>query len=292
MTAGEVLADGTALLRASGIETPRLDASLLLAEVLKTDRTRLVLMDADPVDGDKRRLFETLLERRRGGECTAYILGRREFWGLEFTVTPAVLVPRPDTETLVEAALDWIDRHGPAGIPGPALDLCTGSGAVAIALKHERPGIEVYGSDISPPALEVARINAARLAPGERAPCFFAADLFKPLCDTPFPLPLFSLILANPPYIPRETMKTLSREVRGEPPMALDGGEDGLAIIRRLIGEAGSRLKDGGALFIEADPGQMTAVAGLLEHHGYRNISTRRDLSGRDRVIGAFYGNS
>jgi release factor glutamine methyltransferase len=290
MTAGEVLNHGTALLRASGIETPRLDASLLLAEVLKTGRDRLVLRDADPVSGDTRRLFEALLERRRGGECAAYILGRREFRGLEFTVTPAVLVPRPDTETLVEAALDRIDR---SGITGPVLDLCTGSGAVAIALKHERPGAEVYASDISPPALEVARANAARLIPGEPGNgkpgvLFFEGDLFKPLGD-PLPLPLFSLVLANPPYIPSKTLETLPREVRGEPPLALDGGEDGLDIIRRLIADAGGRLKHGGALFIEADPRQMPTVAGILENCGYRGITIRKDLAGRDRVIGADY---
>jgi release factor glutamine methyltransferase len=287
MTVAEALAEGTTLLRASGVETARLDASLLLAEILQTGRTGLILVDQTPVSEESLRLFRASLERRSQGVCTAYILGRREFRGLDFTVTPDVLVPRPDTETLVEAALNRIDR-----LPSPAavLDLCTGSGAVAIALKHERPFLTVYGSDISAAALRVARLNAARLLGAHDSALspiiFIESDLFEGFRKRPELPQTFDLIVANPPYIPTGMIETLSREVQGEPRISLDGGENGLVLIERLITEAPDHISPGGALLIEADPRQMAHITGILSNRGYDTITREQDLSGKDRVIG------
>jgi release factor glutamine methyltransferase len=316
MTITETLARGTALLKARRIESPALDAALLLAETLGLSREQLILRGPDPLGEAASRRFFQLLDRRIAGECTAYILGRKEFRGLSFLVNPAVLVPRPDTETLVEAALRDLETRikkpcpesaGAAGLSPPpvcrpipplsVLDLCTGSGAVAVALKHECPGIEVFASDLSPEALETARLNAARLLgtepplgterhaarrPGALSPAltFIQSDLFDriPRC--------FHLITANPPYIKTGEIDGLPPEVRGEPLLALDGGEDGLDLIRAIISQSPDHLFPGGLLLLEADPRQMPLVVSLLEQRGFRDIQTYRDLSGAERVSG------
>lgn len=313
MTITEALAGGTARLKAECIENPGLDAALLLAETLKLSREKLIQRGPDPLEeADCRRFFE-FISRRIAGECTAYILGRREFRGLDFLVNPAVLVPRPDTETLVEAALRElgmmtedleVKNTGIAGIApsrpqtfsqsplsfNPALlDLCTGSGAVAIALKHECPGIEVFASDLSPEALKTARLNAARLLGTELetpetepkpAITFIQSDLFTRIPRR------FHLITANPPYVKAGELAGLPREVRGEPRLALDGGEDGLDLIRAIISGTPDHLFPGGLLLLEADPRQMPCTASLLEQQGFQDIQTYRDLSGAERVIG------
>jgi release factor glutamine methyltransferase len=259
------------------VESPGLDAALLLAFVLTTTREKLILMDTEPLDGAAAEEFGRALERRIGGECAAYILGHREFWGLDFAVTPDVLVPRPDTETLVEAALAVLSRAGKD--PPPALlDLCTGSGAVAIALQHESPRLKVYAADISPKALAIARKNAERLLAD--SPCFLEGDLFEPV-----PKIRFDLITANPPYVPSAEIPLLPRELRFEPPLALDGGADGLDLIRRIAEDAPAFLRSGGRLIMEADPRQMPAIARILTKKGYRDIRLHQDLSGADRAI-------
>ncbi|MDR0598035.1 MAG: peptide chain release factor N(5)-glutamine methyltransferase [Treponema sp.] len=293
MTVGEALREGAARLRSAGVESPGLDAALLLAFALKTTREKLLLTDRELLSGGAAADFGRLLERRASGECAAYILGFKEFRGLDFAVTPDVLVPRPDTETLVEAALAALPP-GENTAPPALLDLCTGSGAVAIALKHERPFMEVYAADISPGALAVARKNALRLL-GEdetRPPVhFLEGDLFEPV-----PPLRFDLIVANPPYVPAAEIPRLSREVRFEPRLALDGGEDGLVTARRIAEDAPAFLKPGGRLLLEADPRQMQALALILKKKRYRGIALHRDLSGLDRVIEgvmppAYYGN-
>jgi release factor glutamine methyltransferase len=281
MTTGEALREGAARLRLAGVESPGLDAALLLAFVLKTTRERLLLMDMAPLLDDAAADFGRLLERRSEGECVASILGVKEFWGLDFAVSPDVLIPRPDTETLVEAALAALNPAGKAGLRPPLLlDLCAGSGAVAIALKHELPFLEVYATDISPQALAIARKNAARLLPGPGAVHFLEGDLFEPV-----PPLGFDVIAANPPYVPSAEIPNLSREVRFEPLIALDGGEDGLDLARRIVEDAPAFLGNGGRLLMEADPRQMPSLALILKKKGYRNIRLHRDLSGVDRVI-------
>jgi release factor glutamine methyltransferase len=287
MTAGEILNEGTALLSSRHIDTPALDAGLLLVEVLHTDKAGLIINRGAVVTEEDARAYRRLLERRLGGECTAYILGRKEFRGLEFTVTPDVLVPRPDTETLVEAVLELTGQEKntrPRGLG--ILDLCTGSGAVAIALKNERPCLEVWASDISKKALAAAKANAEKLLGSAGAVHFVESDLFEGFRAGA----VFDLIAANPPYIARAEIETLSAEVRGEPRLALDGGGDGLDIIRRITAGAGAFLAPGGCLLMEADPRQMQAIAGLLTGAGWTGIRIWKDLAGRERVIGGQSG--
>ncbi|MDR1970713.1 MAG: peptide chain release factor N(5)-glutamine methyltransferase [Treponema sp.] len=288
MTVQEALGRGAARLAAAGIDSPLLDASLLLAEALGLDRSRLILAYPDPLPGAARLRFEGFLERRLAGDCTAYILGRKEFRALEFTVSPAVLVPRPDTETLVEAALHWCKKlagkNGPLGRDLRLLDLCTGSGAVAVALKHEAPGLEVCASDISPEALAIAGINAERLLKDSKVR-LVQSDLFSRITGS------FHLITANPPYICSGDLEGLSPEVKREPRLALDGGPGGLDLIRALIAGAPEHLYPGGLLLLEADPRQMKQVRLELETGGFKGIQSYRDLSGAERVIGGFvYG--
>jgi release factor glutamine methyltransferase len=277
-TLGETLTRGTALLRSAGIDTPSLDASLLLGEILRLDRVGLILAERTPLSPEARSLFDRSLKRRLSGECVAWILGRREFRGLEFAVTAEVLVPRPDTETLVEAALEFIDARGAS--PLTVLDLCTGSGAVAISLKHERPGLIVSASDISPPALDLARKNARRLLGRAGGVNFSQSSLFDRISGS------FDLILANPPYVPSALLETLAPEVRREPRIALDGGPDGLDLIRPIIAGAPEHLRPGGLLLLEADPGQMPAITALFTQGGYEELRVVQDLSGQDRVAG------
>ncbi|MDR2662997.1 MAG: peptide chain release factor N(5)-glutamine methyltransferase [Treponema sp.] len=325
----ELLVRGTARLAQGGISSPALDAALLLADVLGTSREKLYAVPEAAVSEDQSRRYDEVLERRRGGECAAYILGRREFWGLDFIVGPGVLVPRPDTETLVEAALLKIrgmprpstagGGTGPAaggGANGGAnscrgasfflLDLCTGNGAVAIALKHEAPDAEIWAADISAEALDLARLNAWRLLPAAgkadnvtttdaaagkpEAPSeglvFVRGDLFAAL---PGSAPRFTLITANAPYVPSGGIPRLAPEVRREPLLALDGGADGLDLIRRIVAEAPARLEPGGLLLLEADPSQMETIARLMRERGFRETELFRDLAGRERVIAGIF---
>ena len=277
MTVGEALVRGAALLRASGIEKASLDAALLLGQILEKDRAGLVLAGPESLTETAQARFNGSLKRRIAGECVAWILGYKEFRGLAFAVGPAVLVPRPETETLVEATLEAIDaRQGPRTL----LDLCTGSGAVGISIKHERPHTGVYASDISPEALTVARGNAERLLPPDgRGITFIQGDLQDPFSGG------FDLIVSNPPYVARGELARLPREVRREPVLALDGGKEGLDLIRRIIRDARSRLNAGASLLLEADPRQMAAIMGILVQNKYRNIRTYKDLAGQERVI-------
>jgi release factor glutamine methyltransferase len=311
MTIREALAESSAVLAAAGIESPGLDASLLLAEVLNISRSSLMAAASEPLAETSRAAFDGLIKRRLAGECTAYILGRKEFYGLDFQVNPAVLVPRPDTETLVEATLKQLINR----LPLRVLDLCTGCGAAAIALKHTMPELEVWAADISVEALGVAQANAIRLLPNETIH-FCCGDLFDAVLNggsgtegaalPPWGLgidvrnqseiptrndhkqrsSLFSIIVSNPPYIPTAEIAGLSPEVRREPMLALDGGSDGLDIIRSIISRAPEFLCSGGSLLLEADPRQMQRIDYLLLQAGFTGIQTHRDLSGKERVIG------
>jgi len=290
MTIREALAEGTASLAAAAIETPALDSSLLLAEVLNTSRSKLIAAAHDNISEASAATFRQLIKRRQSGECTAYILGKKEFYGLEFLVNPSVLVPRPDTETLVEIALK---ETGTGQQPYRVLDLCTGSGAIATALKHTMPELEVWATDISAEALETAKTNAARLLPPDSIR-FFHGDLYDALSSSP-PLLIahcsLLIIVSNPPYVPTTELSSLSPEVRMEPSLALDGGDDGLDVIRKIISRAPEFLCPGGVLLLEADPRQMPAIAVLYKEAGFTNIKTHADLSGRERVIGGIYVN-
>ena len=299
MTLREALAEGISILispcPSALIDTPALDASLLLADTMQITRTELVVRGNEAIAERDLQKFRNLLERRRNGECIAYILGRKEFRGLEFAVNPHVLVPRPETETLAEAALEYLDSAAEKGTRGLSLlDLCTGSGALAISLANERPDVSVTASDISAGALEIAALNAARLLGPAEEPArfiqgirfiksvrFIKSDLFENIPDK------FNIIVSNPPYVPSCELPALAPEVQREPGLALDGGEDGLFLIRKIISRSPEHLLPGGVLLLEAGPGQMAEIKTLLENHNFDSVNIRRDLAGRERVISA-----
>ena len=278
MTIREALAEGNCSLAAAGIENPGLDTSLFLAEVLGISRSSLISGLPEPLGDSAFAAYRRLIERRRNGECTAYIIGRKEFYGLDILVNPSVLAPRPETEILVEEA---VRQAGIITESLHVLDLCTGSGAIALAIKHQIPTAQVWATDISADALETARQNSARLLAPDSIH-FCQGDLFTPLSGIHTP---FSIIVSNPPYIPSAKIASLSREVRGEPVLALDGGADGLDVIRNIISGAPDFLDSNGALLLEADPDQMDEIAFLYKKSGFSCIKIIKDLSGHERVI-------
>jgi release factor glutamine methyltransferase len=288
MKVREALREGAAAL--AGTETPFLDASLLLADALGTDTTSLLASGPDDVDGAALERFRSGLASRSRGLPAAYILGYKEFWGLRFKVDPRVLIPRPDTETLVAAALAMGDVvAGERSLPmehSPALrvhDVCTGSGCVAISLAADRNEWRVSASDLSEGALEVARSNAeVLLGIGRKGgPVEFAR---RDLLAVASSRRVFDLVVANPPYVPSSEAEALLTLGWSEPKEALDGGEDGLDLVRRLVPEAARTLAPGGALLVEADGAQADRVAELFRASRFTEIETVSDLGGRPRV--------
>lgn len=263
-----------------GLESPRLEAEILLGEILQVDRVRLLIDGARPLSSEELEQYKSWILRRRKGEPSAYILGYREFYGERFNVDARVLIPRPDTEILVEVALD---RTGHRDLHGRALDLCTGSGAVAISFALKRPTWIVTGTDIENGALEVARKNAEHLGATWKLR-FLTGDLFGALP----PGERFELITANPPYIPEAEWQALETHVRDfEPKVALVGGADGLDFYRRLVKDALSRLVRGGVIAVEVGAGQALDVAQLFEAAGYLDIQKTKDYGGHERVVSA-----
>jgi release factor glutamine methyltransferase len=274
-----VLAWAAEDLRGKGSETPRLDAELLLASVLGTDRIGLIVDPDRPLSKEELAAYRDLHKRRRSAEPVAYMLGVREFYGRPFRVDPRVLVPRPDTEALVETALERLrDRTLQADV----LDLCTGSGCVAVTLACERPTWRVLGTDISEGALEVARENASRLGAVPR--CWFRrSDLFADLGEAPA---RFDLVTANPPYVSGADAAELPSTVRDhEPHVALFAGPDGLDVIRRIVAEAPGHLVPGGVLAVEVGAGQAPVVRELFEASGLTGLAVKKDYGGIERVV-------
>ncbi len=264
-TAGEALSEAAARLRTAGVETPRLDSELLLAEVLGVSRSELVLRAPEVIDPTAHARFGALLARREAREPVAYILGRRHFRDIELEVDPRVLIPRPETELLVEVGLTL-----PAG--SSVVDIGTGSGAVALALGHERPDLEILGTDISADAVAVARANAARLGLDVE---FVQADLLTGIDRA------FDAALANLPYV-ADGARGLAPEITDyEPASALFAGGDGLDLIRRLI----AMLDRVGVLALEVGFDQAPAVDGLLQGAGFGLVRRMRDLAGHERVV-------
>jgi release factor glutamine methyltransferase len=262
--------------RARGIENPRLDAELLVAHALKIDRMRVILDGARPLADAELSSLRDLVKRRRSFEPIAYLRGEREFYGLRFRVDRRVLVPRPDTETLVDVALK---RSNHVSMSMRQLDLCTGSGCVAVAMARQRPTSQVSASDLSADALVVARDNALRL--GAYNVAFYMGDLFAPFAGR-----RFDVVTANPPYIPTADLATLMPDVRDhEPRLALDGGADGLDLVRRIVAEATEHLEVGGLLAIEIGAGEAPATAALLTEHGFTDVRADRDMARIERVV-------
>ncbi len=308
VTIAQVLALAVDRLAAAGVESPRLDAELLLADALGISREALLARRPEPLPEAARAPFEARLGRRLAREPIAYILGRQEFYGLTFEVTPAVLIPRPESELLVEEALAHLGgrvcgrvpvrpaspleaarlpargERGPSGACAGAApvvaDVGTGSGCLAVAIAVHAVDARVVAVDRSAEALAVARRNAARHAVLGQVR-FVRGHLLEAVAG-----PL-DLVVANLPYVPTAEVGRLMPEVRSyEPPLALDGGEDGLALLRPLVASATGRLAPGGRLLLEVAAGQAGRVADLLYATGaFSDVATRRDLSGVERVV-------
>jgi release factor glutamine methyltransferase len=261
-----------------GIENGRSTAEVLLAYCLQCERIELYLRYDQPLQPDELARFKALIQRRGKREPDAYIIGHREFWSLPFKVSPAVLIPRPETECLVEAALGRYTGTDAIQV----LELGTGSGAISVALARERPHWHILASDISIEALDVARQNARRLLGADRIE-FFNGSWFEPFEEQ---RGAFDLIISNPPYVPACDLRGLDPEIRlFEPFAALDGGEEGLTSLRHIILAAPDYLKPSGWLILEMGYDQGEAVEGLGRERGaYQHIEVIKDYSGLDRV--------
>jgi len=267
----------TARFAERGLGTPRLDAELLVAHVLSLPRVQIYVQFERVLSPEELAALRDLIKRRQAGESVAYLTGRKEFWKLELAVDARVLVPRPDTETLVEEAIARLAAPV-EGVAPRIADVGTGSGALALTLAKLRADAAVFASDFSAPALEVARANAERLG---AAVTFVEGDLGAPLAaHAPF-----TLIVANLPYIPSGEMASLPADVRSEPALALDGGADGLDLVRRLVADAPALLAPGGVLALEIGAGQAEATRALLRDVGFADVQTRKDLAGIERVV-------
>jgi release factor glutamine methyltransferase len=259
-----------------GVDAPRLTAEILLAHVLSCDRVRLYVDLDRPLGRSELGALRALIERRLAGEPTQYLTLRQHFYGREFNVDGRVLIPRPETELMAEAVLRSVPKERPTRL----LDLCTGSGCVAVTLAAERPLAAVWAVDLSGDACDVARENAEALGVAMRV-TILEGDLFAPLGnEAPF-----DAIAVNPPYIASAQLPGLPAEVRCEPVLALDGGEDGLAVIRRILGSARDYLRPGGWLAMEIAEDEGPRVRTLYELAGFEDIAVERDLARHDRLV-------
>lgn len=292
-TYGEVYAEGRARLTQAGIEEAALDARLLLEYVCGTDRNTLLAHEDRAVSEEERRSFRQLIEKRAARVPLQHLTGEQEFMGLTFSVNKDVLVPRQDTEVLVEEVMKQL--HDGMRI----LDLCTGSGCILLSLLHYSNNCEGVGTDLSAGALAVAKENYGRLREErpEMEARFLEGDLFAALAAQKMPGgekeagpgEKFDIIVSNPPYIEADVIGTLMPEVREhEPRMALDGGADGLVFYRRIAKEAGNFLTGGGKLFFEIGCDQADCVKAIMEAAGFDEIHVVKDFAGLDRVV---YGN-
>jgi release factor glutamine methyltransferase len=267
--------------RPAGIEEADADARLLIGHALHLDRTRLIAQSDRILEAREIATMSVLAARRLKHEPVSRILGQKEFWSLALAVTPDVLVPRPETETIVEAALDYVVRGGLRMERLRILDIGTGSGAMLLALLHELPHATGIGTDVSEAALQVAQTNAAKF--GFETRCnFVACDIASHIQGS------FDLVVSNPPYVVHDEIATLAPEVREYDPMvALDGGDDGLTAYRAIAADAERLLAPGGRLFVELGAGQEAAVRALFTNAGLTVGTARKDLAGIPRVLGA-----
>ena len=277
-TVARLLEWTTGRFKERGIDSPRLEAEILLACALGIRRIDLYVRHDQIVDDAGRARFRDMVRRRQEGCPTAHIVGKKEFYSLDFAVSPATLIPRPDTELLVDEAL----RLAKPLMEPLIADIGTGTGCVAVALAHRLPKARIVAVDISPEALETARGNATRLGVADRVD-FRLGDLLAPLAGL-----RPDLIVSNPPYIPTNYIAGLDPGVRDhEPALALDGGPDGLRVIERLAEQALSLLAPGGRLLVEIGAGQEDGARGVLTRAGFTVESVRKDGGGHPRVVRA-----
>jgi release factor glutamine methyltransferase len=283
VTLRDALREGIAQLEQAGTPSAALAAELLLMHVASCDRAHLYAHPEQLLAPNSLAEYFSLVHRRATGTPTQYLTGKQEFWGLEFEVTPDVLIPRPETEHVIEVALARVGesrRNAPLAIA----DIGTGSGCIAIALAGELPNSTIVAADISAPALEVAKRNAARHNMDARIQ-FIESNLFNSI-DSPAE---FDLVVSNPPYVASRNAHSLPIEIREhEPHSALFAGEDGLDVYRALIAQSESRMKRGGHLILELGSGQFEAVSELLDSaRGWSRVSATMDLAGIPRVLAA-----
>lgn len=276
----DILKWTTSYFRSRNIDQPRADAEILLSHTLNLQRVDLYLRYDQPLSTDERNRFKTLIKRRTSREPVAYIVGSRGFWTIDLAVTPDVLIPRPETEGVVEAALSLLpETTGPART---VLDIGTGSGAIILSLASERRLHRFFASDRSRAAIGLARNNAVRCGLDGRV-LFFAADWFAPLKQGPA---LFDMIVSNPPYIRSGDIPGLQPEIGFEPIEALDGGADGLDAIRCIVAQSPKYLKPGGHLLLEIGHDQKADLRQIIDRCGaYGDVLFAKDYSGRDRVV-------
>ena len=284
LTLRRALREATEQLVDAGVDSPNLTAEVLLRHVLGLEQSELYLRLDNRLPRQSREYFQKLLDRRAGHEPVAYITGEKEFWSLEFNVTTAVLIPRPETELLVELALDHA-REFIRRDPIKILDIGTGSGAIAVSLAKHLPDAEIWAVDISNDALSVAQANAIRHHVSERVH-LLQGDLFDSFDKVKA---TFDLIVSNPPYIRRAELANLPPEIRQwEPLTALDGGDDGLEFYRRIIGDWPSYVNDGGHMLLEIGSDMAGDVRDLFARAGCCPAAgIHRDYAGRDRVVAA-----
>jgi release factor glutamine methyltransferase len=265
-------------LKSHGSESPRLDTEILLAHARGCQRIELYTNYDTPLSDAQRAVMRDLVQRRAKAEPVAYLVGHREFFGLDFQVDPSVLIPRPDTETVV---MDVLDAAKPLTHPR-IVDVCTGSGCIAVAVAVNCPQARLTAIDIEPPALSVAQHNAQRHAVADRI-TFLQGDLLEPLAAGE----QFDIIAGNPPYVSEAEFETLQADVRlHEPHRALDGGPDGLAVLRRLIPQAAGHLGSGGRLILEIASEQVDSITRIIEETGdFGETKVLKDLAGRSRVV-------
>ncbi len=268
-----------------GSDTPRLDAEVMLANVLGYQRIQLYTnFDVEPTDAERARMKD-LVQRRANHEPVAYLVGHREFYGLDFFVTPDVLIPRPETETLVLEAVEFIRSRAAGDGEGKTspqlLEIGIGSGCVSVSMATNLPGSRITATDVSTNAIAVAQRNIVRHGLTERV-AILEGSCFEPLDDGS----KFDLIVSNPPYVTDGEYGSLQYEIRlHEPKVALTAGEDGLDVIRVIVDGAASRLKHGGGLMIELDPAQAAATEDLMRNVGLDEVRTICDLNGQARVV-------
>lgn len=293
MTVGELQRKSEARLTERGVSEASVNAELILAYVLECRRLEVRLNSARALNAKQERQVRHLIHERSKRIPLAYVLGSQDFMGLEIKVTPSVLIPRPETEELVQAAIEVAEGVPRSGRSLQVLDIGTGSGCVSIALAHLLPEAQIVATDISPAALALAEENARKHEVGRRVR-IMKADLFHPdrqraAAGCPKGLSGTSsgwadIAVSNPPYIPTKELAKLEPEVLREPRLALDGGPDGLAAIRAIVGEAPADLKPGGWLALEIGHGQDKAVRKLLAEAGYRDVDVRPDAQGMPRI--------
>lgn len=275
----DILIKANSILKENNIDDANLKARILLSDLLGKNKEYLMIHDNKEIEDGLSNIFFEKIERLKNHEPLQYVINKQEFMGFDFYVDKNVLIPQPDTENLVEEIIlltESLRKNEKTELR--ILDMCTGSGAIAISISKLIRNCLVYASDISQEALKIAEENSSR---NQANVLFFESDLFEKISE----LYKFDIIVSNPPYIESDTINTLSEEVKKEPILALDGGEDGLDFYRKIVRDARKYLNPNGYLAFEIGYNQRIEVEKILEENGYKNIYSRKDLAGNDRIV-------